>query len=143
MNWNEKCLLELTHHNMFEDTDHRLRFRDLTGCYYKAPFFSRGLCKCMYLASFDQTHFEEILDALNELTIDGAKTPKPMSERGAVLADQSDGPDKEIYCLSNSFLNNTHYTLPDLTLLDPDVAHIIRRSLLASQYIDDLPDPKA
>ena len=73
MNWNEKCLLELSHHNLFESTDHRQRFRDLIDCYFTAPFFTKGLCKCIYIASWDDEHFIEILAMLNDLTASGAK----------------------------------------------------------------------
>ena len=51
MNWNEKCLMELTHHNLFEDNAHRLRFRDLLSCYFTAPFFTKGPVQ-MYVPFF-------------------------------------------------------------------------------------------
>ena len=50
MKWFEKCLLELTHHNMFESTEHRNRFLDLITCYYQAPFFTKGLCKLPFIS---------------------------------------------------------------------------------------------
>ena len=42
MNWPDKCMLELTHRNLFEDDSHRARFRDLLDCYSGAPFFYEG-----------------------------------------------------------------------------------------------------
>ena len=42
MNWADKCMLELTHRNLFEDDGHRSRFKDLLDCYSAAPFFTKG-----------------------------------------------------------------------------------------------------
>ena len=140
MRWFEKCLLELAHHNMFESTEHRGRFLDLISCYAQAPFFSKGLCKCMYLSSWDDEHFLIMLTTLNEMVIDGEKTLKGMAGQGSALAHQAEGYEAEIYKLSTAFLTNTEYTLPDLTIMDPDGAYIIRQAVLAGKYIDDLPD---
>ena len=141
MNWNEKCVLELTHHNLFDTTEHRQRFIELLGCYYSASFFTKGLCKCMFLACWDDEHFIEILTMLNDLTINASKNLKAMKDHGDVLIQMSDGVDNEIYRLSASFLSDTYYQLPDFSQMDPDTAHIIRQSLMASRLIDDLPDP--
>ena len=143
MEWYEKCLLELTHHNMFESSGHRDRFRDLTSCYYNAPFFSKGLCKCMYVSSWDDEHFGVMLSTLNSLIIDGDTSVQGMAEQGGVLSTQLEGGDAEIYKLSTAFLTGGEYELPDFTQLDSDAAHIIRKAILAGKYIDDLPDPKA
>ncbi len=138
MKWFEKCILELTHHNMFDSTEHRNRFQDLVSCYSTAPFFTKGLCKCMYLASWDEEHFEVMLSTLNEMVISGDKNVRQMAQNGQVLAVQSQGYDQEIYKLSASFLTNSEYTLPDFTTFDPDGAHLIRKAILAGKYIDDL-----
>ena len=87
MFWNEKCLLELTHHNLFESTANRDRFRELLDCYWTAPFFSKGICKCMYLASWDDIHFAEILSVLNELTIQGTHSVQLMKDTADMKAD--------------------------------------------------------
>ena len=143
MQWFEKCMLELTHHNMFESTGHRSRFLDLITCYWRAPFFTKGLCKCMYLSSWDEEHFSIMLDTLNDLIIEGAQNLGVMADQGDVFADQATGADAELFRLSCAFIRDLPYEAPDYTLLDPDEAYIIRRALIASQYIDDLPDPHA
>lgn len=140
MRWNEKCLMELTHRNMFEDTDHRVRFRDLVNCYYQAPFFTKGLCKCMYLSSWDEVHFAMILDILNEITLEGAKNLRLMKIQGEVLERQMTGDEAEIFKLSMAFLNNRPYELPPFDLMDAESAHIIRQSLQAAVYIEELPE---
>ena len=141
MKWFEKCLLELTHHNLFETTEHRSRFLDLTSCYYTAPFFTKGLCKCMYLSSGDEDHFDVMLDTMNGMIINGVKDLRMMTEEGRILSRQLQGTDGEIYKLATCFLSREPYELPDMDIMDPDIAYLIRRALLAGRCIDDLPDP--
>lgn len=140
MNWNEKCLLELTHHKLFENAEHRLRFRDLLNCYYQSPFFTKGLCKCMYLSSWDEEHFVVMLEILNEMTLEGDKNLRMMKDQGAVLEKQMEGYEAEVFKLSNAFLNDRKYDLPDFGVFDPEGAHIIKRALLAAEYIEELPE---
>lgn len=140
MQWNEKCLMELTHRNLFENSDHRMRFRDLVNCYYRSPFFTKGLCKCMYLSSWDVEHFAIMLEMLNQLTLEGNRNLRMMKDQGEILEKQLEGSEAEIFRLSNAFLNDTPYMLPDLGVMDPEGAHIIRRAMQAGRYIDELPD---
>lgn len=141
MNWNEKCLMELTHHNLFEDNAHRLRFRDLLSCYFTAPFFTKGLCKCMYLSSWDEEHFAVMLDMLNEMTLECARNLRMMKDQGEIMELHLSGYEAEVFRLSNAFINDTPYVMPDLGIMDPEGAHIIRQALKAGEYIDELPDP--
>lgn len=140
MNWNEKCIMELTHRNLFENSEHRLRFRDLLNCYYRAPFFTKGLCKCMYLSSWDEEHFMVMLDILNQMTLEGDKNLCQMKDQGEVLELQMEGYEAEVFKLSNAFLNDRPYTEPEYDLMDPEGAHIIRSALRAADYIDELPE---
>lgn len=141
MKWNEKCILELTHHNLFESTEHRSRFVDLLSCYWESPFFSKGLCKCMYLAAWTDDTFNEFLDMLNSVVIEGAKSLRMMKENADVMYNTYKGTGAEMYRISSAFLSDAPYQVPDFSLMDPDGAYIIRRALLASRYIDDLPNP--
>lgn len=139
MNWYEKCLLDLSHHKLFENTEHRQRFRDLLTCYYTAPFFTKGLCKCMYLSSWDEEHFIVMLEVLNQMTLEGDKNLNFMKGQGEVLEQQMEGYDAEIFKLSNAFLNNKYYECPDFGDLDPEGVYIIRQALKAADLIDELP----
>ena len=85
MRWSDKCMLELTHHNLFENDEHRSRFRDLLECYSEAPFFTKGLCKCMYLSAWDNEHFAVMLDILNAMTINRQNNLDDMKDQGEVL----------------------------------------------------------
>ena len=146
MNWADKCMLELTHRNLFEDDGHRSRFKDLLDCYSAAPFFTKGLCKCMYLGAWDNLHFAMLLDILNEMTIERADTLGPMTDNGMVLEmnAEQDGNEGEAAILSLSVCFTTgeafdRSCLGDLEIKDPETAYIIKRTLVAAQCIDDIP----
>ena len=162
MRWSDKCVLELTHRNLFENDAHRSRFRDFMDGYAEAPFFSKGLCKCMFMASWDDEHFIELLDALNSVTIAHDKKLTVMKDEGEfkehklVEASLENGDSKAgddmlspegvqfvMWRLSNDMLNDRRF---DRTLLkrledsDPDAAYTARQVLKAAQCIDDLPE---
>ncbi len=146
MKWSEKCMMEFTHRNLFEDDDHRARFRDLLDCYCDAPFFTKGLCKCMYLSAWDQEHFEVMLDILNEMVLEHDNNLELMKDNGIVLEqsaeDQGNTGSATIVDISIGFLNDKPYDrsrLEDLEVDDPESAYIIKRGLQAAQCIDDLP----
>lgn len=146
MKWSEKCIMELTHRNLFEDDDHRARFRDLLDCYSSAPFFTKGLCKCMYLSAWDAAHFAVMLDALNEMVLDGDNNLDLMKDNGIVMEQSAEGngdiASASIIELSNAFVNDQPYDrshLSDLEVNEPEAAYTIKRGLLAARCIDDLP----
>ena len=148
MRWSDKCMLELTHHNLFENDEHRSRFRDLLECYSEAPFFTKGLCKCMYLSAWDNEHFAVMLDILNAMTINRQNNLDDMKDQGEVLeaaaenGELKDASSAEIWKLSNAFLNNKPYdssSLHSLEIDDPDTAYLIKRALLTADVIDQIP----
>ena len=94
----------------------------------------------MYLSSWDDEHFVVMLDILNQMTLEGDKNLHQMKDQGEILELQMEGYEAEVFKLSNAFLNDTAYDVPDLGVMDPEGAHIIRRALLAAQYIDELPE---
>ena len=137
MNINYRCLRELENNDLFESPEHRSRFSELLNCYCNYPFFNRGLCKCMYLSSWDMEHFTVLLDILNDMTIDRTQNLQLMEDNGKVLADTSEGYDRYIFQLAGAFLSGSHYELPD-THLSPEGAHIIQQALTAAKIIDDV-----
>ena len=82
--------------NMFQDSGHRTRFKELLDCYADFPFFTKGLCKCMYLAEY------------------------------------------YVYQLSNAFLDNASYHLPEGAEIPPEIRHIISCALQAAELIDQV-----
>ena len=94
----------------------------------------------MYLGAWDEIHYADLLSMINQLTIDGATSLRLMADEGSIMAQKLTGTDAEVYKLSTSFITGEPYQHPDFTLMDPEGAHIIRQGLLASKYIDDLPE---
>lgn len=52
MNQKDACLFALDKAKLFESSGHRTRFKELMDCYSQFPFFTKGLCKCMYLSAW-------------------------------------------------------------------------------------------
>lgn len=138
MDWQEKCISALNAENMFEDSWHRIRFKELLDCYINYPFFAKGLCKCMYLFARDEEHFCSLLRALSEMTLTKAKDTKEMSLRGTLLAKELTGPDYYFYRLAVSFLDETPFDPEGNASLDSIVVSLIGRALRASEIIDEL-----
>ena len=69
MKWKNDYLTALDEAGLFENTGHRTRFKELMDCYAGFPFFSKGLCKCIYLSAWDDEHFAIMLETLNEMTL--------------------------------------------------------------------------
>jgi hypothetical protein len=92
MDWKNKCFAALDKEKMFENSDHRTRFKELFDCYRDYPFFSKGLCKCIYLSAWDEEHFCIMVETLTELSLGRETDTKEMSIKGDALADeQMDG----------------------------------------------------
>lgn len=146
MNWTEKCMLDLDHHKLFENDAHRRRFYDLMSCYFSKPFFSKGLCKSMYLASWDADHFMMMLETLNSTLIERDFRLSLMRDQGLIWQKQAhdahDIEQEEIWKLTNSFFGGEPYDRSGLSTLEvryPETAYMIKRTLQAASFIDELP----
>lgn len=146
MKWTEKCILDLAHHNLFEDDGHRRRFDDLLDCYFTKPFFSKGLCKCMYLSSWDADHFVMMLDVLNSTLIEKDFHLVLMKDQGEILQKEAESSHdlvtSEIWKLTNSFISGRPYDRSGLKQIEigyPDAAYMMKRALAAAALIDELP----
>ena len=106
MNINYRCLRELEIKGLFETPEHRSRFSELLNCYCNYPFFNKGLCKCMYLSSWDMEHFIVMLDILNDMTIGKNQNLQLMEDNGKVLENMFDGYDRYIFQLAGAFLTS-------------------------------------
>ena len=109
MNINYRCLRELEIKGLFETPEHRSRFSELLNCYCNYPFFNKGLCKCMYLSSWD--------------------------DNGKVLENMSDGYDRYIFQLAGAFLTSQDFQMPYVPIAK-EGQHIIQRALEAAEVIE-------
>ena len=136
MNWKRECFSALSAENMFDDMKHRNRFKELLYCYGDYPFFTRGLCKCMYMSAMDEEHFCMILEILSRMSISKEETLDEMRSNGELLAEEQHDAEYYVYLLSNAFLDDEPFVLADDVELPSSVSHVIRRALQASEIID-------
>ena len=125
--------------NMFEDSGHRTRFKELLDCYADFPFFTKGLCKCMYLSAWDEEHFCVMLEILTDMSLGRDTDTKEMRVKGEALAEEQHDAEYYVYQLSNAFLDNTVYPLPKKADIPPEIMHIISRALKAAELIEQVP----
>lgn len=138
MNWKEKCFAALDTEKMFEDSGHRTRFKELVDCYSGYPFFTKGLCKCVYLSSWDEPHFCMMVETLTELSLGKETTTHEMSIKGDALAEEQTDGEYYVYQLSLAFLDGTPFRLSASSGMTPEIRYIIRRALRAAEIIDNL-----
>ena len=127
MNWKEQWIVALDKEHLFENSSHRTRFKELLDCFADYPFFTKGLCKCMYLSAWDEEHFCIMLSMLTE-----------MRTQGDVLIAEQPEEEAYVYRLSNAFLDNMPFQLDDPKKVQPNIVHIIQKALHASDIIDQL-----
>ena len=134
MSKSELYLVALDQSGLFEDSGHRTRFKELMDCYGHYPFFTKGLCKCMYLSAWDEEH----LEVLSDLAIGKERDTEEMRIQGEALAEKHMGGEYYVYQLSNAFLDGELFMLTDNVKLSPEFRYIIRQALKAELVIDEV-----
>lgn len=135
MSKSERYLSALDEMDLFENSGHRTRFKELVDCYGSYPFFSRNLCKCMYLSAWDEEHFATILSILSDLAIGKERNTQEMRLQGDSLAEQEGG-ECYVYQLSNAFLDGREFVLEGIGDVPEEYMYIIRQGIKAGQAID-------
>lgn len=138
MSWNTNCLKALSKAGLFESPDHESRFNELIDCFSDKPFFTKGLCKCMYLSAWDEEHFAILLEMLSFMSLGKDKDTKEMSIVGDSLAQEQANDESYIYRLSISYLENTRFHLEEGIQLSERTAYVISRAQQAAAIIDQV-----
>ena len=138
MNWKDRCFLSLDEEKLFESSGHRTRFFELLDCYSDYPFFTKGLCKCMYLSAWDEEHFAIMLETLTSMSLGRETDTGDMRIQGETLAEVQPDAEYYVYQLSNAFLDHKDFTLPADAAIGPAQRHIIDQALKASKIIDTI-----
>lgn len=136
MNWKDRCFLCLDEEKLFESSGHRTRFWELLDCYGDYPFFTKGLCKCMYLSAWDEEHFAIMLETLTSMSLGRETDTEDMRIQGDSLAEAQPDAEYYVYQLSNAFLDDKPFSLPDNAKLETMQRHIINQALKAAAVID-------
>jgi len=138
MGWSERCISTLDAEKLFENSGHLTRFKELMDCYSSYPFFTKGLCKCMYLSAWDEEHFAILLETLNDMSLGKERDTSEMEIKGDALAEEQTDGEYYVYELSLSFLSNTPYAPGSISSIPPTQRYIISRALEAARIIDGL-----
>lgn len=138
MSWKQKVYSALNAEKMFEDTGHSTRFIELLDCFGNYPFFTKGLCKCVYLSSWDEDHFCVMLETLTDLSLGKETNTDEMRAKGDSLVEEQVDAQYYVYQLSNTFLDNKPFFLPSNVVLPESFQYIIDRALQAASIIDNL-----
>ena len=138
MSFISECITSLDEEGLFDSSGHKTRFKELLDCYSGYPFFSKGLCKCMYLSAWDEAHFCVILEMLSIMSLGHDKDTEEMRDNGEVLVSEQTTDEYYVYMLSNAFLDNTAYRLPDNAEIRESTRHIIFQALRAAEVIDSI-----
>ena len=88
MSWKDKCAAALGEMRLYENSGHKTRFMELMECYSGYPFFTKGLCKCMYLSAWDEEHFAVMLEMLTSMALGEEHDTEDMKFQGDVIADE-------------------------------------------------------
>lgn len=142
MGWIERCFDALDAEGMFENAGHRTRFKELMDCYGKYPFFSKGLCKCMYLSAWDDEHFAIMVEMLSGMTLGQERDTEEMRIEGEMRAedhalDHADG-EAFIYQLSSSFLAGIPFAAEGIEKLPEHYQNLVRKGLEAERVIEGI-----
>lgn len=138
MTKSEQYLSALDEKGLFVSSGHKTRFKELVDCYGAYPFFTKGLCKCMYLSAWDEEHFAMILEILSDLAIGRERDTQEMRLQGDVLAGQQKGGEYYVFQLSNAFLDGEQFVLKGDEDISEQIRYIIRQALKAEQVIDSI-----
>ncbi|MCI7179074.1 MAG: hypothetical protein SOY12_01485 [Schaedlerella sp.] len=138
MNLKDTYLLALDTADLFESSAHRTRFKELLDCFSGYSFFSKGLCKCMYLSAWDDEHFVIILEILNAMALGKDPNTNEMRINGDILAEEQTNGEYYVYLLSNAFLDNKSFHLSENAKIEPENSYIIEQALKASEIIDSI-----
>ena len=138
MGWKENCLAALDAAKLFENSGHRTRFKELMDCYSNYPFFTKGLCKCMYLSAWDDEHFAVMLETLMDMSLGREQDTKDMQVKGDALAEERNDGEYYVYLLSGAFLEDKPYILPEDADIPQEIRYIIDRAIRASAVIGEV-----
>ena len=90
----------------------------------------------MYLSAWDEEHFCVMLETLTDLSLGKETDTNEMRAKGDSLVEAQVDAQYYVYLLSNAFLDNKPFLLPEDADLPDDFRYIIDRALEAAAIID-------
>ncbi len=92
----------------------------------------------MYLSAWDDEHFCIMLEILTDMSLGRETNTKEMRVKGEALAEERHDAEYYVYQLSNTFLDNAPYQLPESADITPEIMYIISRALEAAELIEQV-----
>lgn len=138
MGTSEMYVEALEQAQMFENSEHLTRFKELLDYYAGYPFFTKGLCKCMYLSAWDEEHFAIMLQTLNDLALGREQSTDDMRFQGELLAEEHVDGEYYMYHLSCAFLDGRQFLPSEYRHVTPEYRYIIERGLKAAEIIEQV-----
>lgn len=140
MVWTDKVVNALHDGDCFISSIHRANFIRLLDEIRNYPFFCKELCKCAFVASWEQEHMNIFRQTMQEMLERNATDCSYMLEKAGPLMEDTNHNEYLLYQMSIDFLKYPGET--------PDESYIVRLSrswvpigdsaLAASQIIDRL-----
>lgn len=140
MSWRLHCIEELDRYHCFSSAFQKSRFIEMYDKVKYQPFFTKGLCKCLFLSAWDQEHTTVMQNMLQELMDQKAHSLDYMIESGKAKSETNHTYESAMYQLATFFLTHPGET--------PDESWLLRLSrhwiplgdsvLQASEIIDRL-----
>ena len=132
----EAYITALEEAHMFESSAHMTRFKELMDCYSDYPFFTKGLCKCMYLSAWDEEHFAIMLQTLNDMALGKEQNTDDMRFQGELLAEEHVDGEYYMSNLSCALLDGRPFLPQEYRNVDEEYRYKITRGLAAAEVID-------
>jgi len=120
MSWKDLFFHALDSAKLFENSGHKTRFKELMDCYAGYPFFTKGLCKCIYMSAWDEEHFTIMLETLTDMTLGRERDTEEMLIKGDALAEEQAGCEAQMYQLSIAFLEGKPFCPDPAVHLTPE-----------------------
>jgi hypothetical protein len=92
----------------------------------------------MYLSAWDEEHFAIMLETLTAMSLGRETDTQDMRIQGDTLAEVQPNAEYYVYQLSNAFLDNHAFILPENAKIEPEQRRIIEQALKASKLIDSI-----
>ena len=108
MDWKNKVVDALIEGDCFFSTFQKMRFIQLFNELKDEPFFSKGFCKCVFLASCDQEHTDFLKKVVDKLISMDAKNTDYMLKLSDEHASSLKANEKVLFRLSDDFLSGQH-----------------------------------
>lgn len=140
MDWRDYCVEGLDRQSCFVSAFHKSRFIEMYDKVKYQPFFTRGMCKCLFLSAWDQEHTNVMKQMIWELMERKSKNLDYMLEQGRRMSQHGHANERAMFKLAEYFLTQPDKTPDESWLMDLSRGWVALgdSALQASEVIDHL-----